>query len=675
LANLTDKDLILIRQLPAATAIQGTDVIPLGQLVNSADIDSGGTIDQLVAFLSGLFNGIAVDFGPDRTAIASPEDGDIFFDTDDGIIYKYESGAWAAKLDFVTGGEMASAISGFLTQAAGDSRYTLQSALSESIGDQVATLLTAGANIAIAYNDSTNTLTLSVPNEGIDDRVAAFLVAGNNISLAYDDVTNMLTIASTVSGGGASGIQYTYSDQDPPTTSGQIRTLQADLSAATAIAIHPTDAQGNSSSDVFQRLKAGAIISIAKDGSNWIRATVTTDYFNESVEVGSVVSEGAIAVNNTVFLSIVSDAPTTSTASGGLVWVKSTTATNLLVGRGYLLDSTSLEHTLPTTAALGEEILLMGISGWSAKSAGLIYLPNNINNTGVRSASGFPRATALLRSLGGADWMVIQSEGIETYTASTSGPGAQVAENLRVAQLAASYTMSAAEITAVTNFVNSLNNAELWNGPVATTFAWYPLLGSTRAQQQINAASPATGDLINLSGTLTHNSSGFTGNGSIYADVSFMGTHWTSSNFRGVFVGFSGVTEGSSSPIFGIEGFGNTYLFGATAVSLKVHMNANEVTPTSLSSPFAGRVGVLSRASGTDVIDRGYLNGVAQPDSITGARTATPELRMLRCNSVNPPAGTTCKGFLLLKSSAGLSNANATSIDTALSTFLNAIGR
>jgi hypothetical protein len=51
MANLTTDDLISIRSLPAATLIQGTDVIPLGQLVEGAESDRGGTVQQLLDLL------------------------------------------------------------------------------------------------------------------------------------------------------------------------------------------------------------------------------------------------------------------------------------------------------------------------------------------------------------------------------------------------------------------------------------------------------------------------------------------------------------------------------------------------------------------------------------------------------------------------------------------------
>lgn len=140
---------------------------------------------------------------------------------------------------------------------------------------RVNSLLTAGDNITLTYDDNANTLTVSAgttgnqttisatapasPSEGdlwidsttadfyvwdsaqwvelsgggsssggtgggltieqVDDRVAGLLVAGNNITLTYDDTANTLTIASTATGGGG-GASVTVSDT-APTSPGQ----------------------------------------------------------------------------------------------------------------------------------------------------------------------------------------------------------------------------------------------------------------------------------------------------------------------------------------------------------------------------------------------------------------------------------------------------------------------
>lgn len=93
----------------------------------------------------------------------------------------------------------------------------------EAVDDEVNALLTAGANIALTYNDAANTLTIAVTglNEVIDDRVAALLVEGTNITLTYNDTANTLTISAagaTIDGAGAAGRLTYWSDTNTLTS-------------------------------------------------------------------------------------------------------------------------------------------------------------------------------------------------------------------------------------------------------------------------------------------------------------------------------------------------------------------------------------------------------------------------------------------------------------------------
>lgn len=75
----------------------------------------------------------------------------------------------------------------------------LDSEMPERIDDRVASLLVAGTNITLTYDDTANTLTVTAAgttSEQIDDRVAALLVQGTNITLAYNDGANTLTISA-----------------------------------------------------------------------------------------------------------------------------------------------------------------------------------------------------------------------------------------------------------------------------------------------------------------------------------------------------------------------------------------------------------------------------------------------------------------------------------------------
>ena len=86
----------------------------------------------------------------------------------------------------------------------------------ERVDDQVAALLTAGANVTLTYDDTAGTLTIAATEddlsnndtddlaegstnlyftaERVDDQVATLLTAGSNITLTYDDTAGTLTI-------------------------------------------------------------------------------------------------------------------------------------------------------------------------------------------------------------------------------------------------------------------------------------------------------------------------------------------------------------------------------------------------------------------------------------------------------------------------------------------------
>jgi Collagen triple helix repeat (20 copies) len=64
----------------------------------------------------------------------------------------------------------------------------------------------------VTWNDIANKpATFPLDPEAVDDRVASLLVAGTNITLTYDDTGNKLTVASTASG----GTDVTISDTKP----------------------------------------------------------------------------------------------------------------------------------------------------------------------------------------------------------------------------------------------------------------------------------------------------------------------------------------------------------------------------------------------------------------------------------------------------------------------------
>lgn len=88
-----------------------------------------------------------------------------------------------------------------------DGSFWINTPYAELVDDRVASLLVAGNNIDLTYNDGAGTITIDVEaltsaditdfSEAVDDRVNALLVAGSNITLTYNDAGNTLTIDAT----------------------------------------------------------------------------------------------------------------------------------------------------------------------------------------------------------------------------------------------------------------------------------------------------------------------------------------------------------------------------------------------------------------------------------------------------------------------------------------------
>lgn len=391
--------------------VQPTDIIP-GERAGAPISMLADTLRSFI--VAAIADGSGVTFGINAPDNASGNQGDIYIRTT-GEIYSRSASTWDLQIDFVSQAELTAALSAaitnhetatdphtvYLTQARGDARYPLLTALNESIDDRVAALLLSGANITLTYNDAANTFTVAstasgggeaqgglrynfnaattfpsatgqvrlnnatiasvtqinihesdrnsaqqgeildviavgtriqiaqedneeiyawfrvsgaTVDNGSDRTIPVTFVSASGVLIAGEVTLNLLQIQGTASGSGASGIQYTYR-----ATAGTGVISAADLSTATTLTLGTPDAQGKVVSDVLARLKAGAIIEIAKDAANRVRYSVTSDHTSGAVGVALAAVYGAIASGDTVFLMIVSDAPNTVVGGTGRV--------------------------------------------------------------------------------------------------------------------------------------------------------------------------------------------------------------------------------------------------------------------------------------------------------------------------------------------------------------------
>ena len=219
--------------------------------------------------------------GSFQTAPTALQDGSLYYNENTSLLYYWNGTAWTATNTSV-------ATTDDLVEGTTNLFVT-----DERIDDRVDSLLTAGSNITLTYDDTANSLTIAstatgggltdlsssdtddlsegsanlyftdaradariaatdtdyvsegssnlyFTDERVDDRVNSLLTAGSNITLTYDDTANTLTVASTASGGGG-GEDYV----DIQTTSG----TQPSASGTDSVAIGKAAVVGSSATN------------------------------------------------------------------------------------------------------------------------------------------------------------------------------------------------------------------------------------------------------------------------------------------------------------------------------------------------------------------------------------------------------------------------------------------
>jgi hypothetical protein len=514
----------------------------------------------------------------------------------------------------------------------------------------------AGSSLTVREVDGTPSIAASViefPNGSLTDQ-------GGGVA--------RLTLAS----GGASGIQYTYNDADPPTASGQIRTLQASLNVATAVAINAADSNGDGATDITARLKTGAIFTIAKDASNYVRFEATADYASGSVSVVMRADQGTILTGDTVYLAIASDAVSTS-GGGGLAYTEFTASAALTEGQGAIANSSSaINFTLPAGLAANQPIEVTGKgTGIWAVLGGTFLTAAGVSNTGLRRLATHQYASARIKAIAPGAWVIQNPSDMTGLELFTDNAGFSPEANAAIAAVEATgVILTPTQKTAANTLMGVLLNNN-WAGLAGV----YLYLGGTAASHAVNWRNPGT-NTITWSGTVTHNANGILGNGSTgYGNTGIQLTSaMQNSNAAATYV-----TSASSGGYLGSNrvGQGVSIKFGpANAVSTQSFANVDQTTGSGLT--FESLLVTRTASSGYTLIRNGTTynsaTGVATSNAVTISSTTNFLVLAVESNG-GPSLYSNAQIGLSAVWSTGLTVSEGTAVSNAIKAFAVALGR
>jgi hypothetical protein len=270
-----------IEEQTRITTLENTDVLGGVRGAPLAPYDMSFEVRTLVAYIqSQVTSGTIVSFGSDRTAIASPANGQVFFDTDDGIVYQYATvGGWTAKMDFVSSAELTTAIASLVTS----------------------TQLTSAISTHVAAADP------------------------HPIYLTQAEATALF---SPIGGDAQGGLRYSWSATTTATpATGTIRFNNATLASVTQLFIHESDRNGAANSEVLDLIATGLRIQVALEDNEevyaWFKVSgaPVDNGSDRTIPVTFVSSAGAFVAGE---VSIALYGATATASGGGATGIKYT---------------------------------------------------------------------------------------------------------------------------------------------------------------------------------------------------------------------------------------------------------------------------------------------------------------------------------------------------------------
>lgn len=343
----------------------------------------------------------------------------------------------------------------YLTNTRGDARYSLlghvhpnangltsgfMSNTDKAKLDGIAAGATVNASDATLVNRANHTgtqvaATISDLSEAIDDRVSTLLVAGANISLVYNDVANTLTISSSGGGGGstptnlaavASPTSITVtSDTGTDATLGAADNTNAGLmlpAEKTKLAGIATGATANSPDAAL----------LARSNHTGTQAASTISDFSEAVDdrISSLLVAGT---NITLSYNDAANTLTISSTGGGgggatnLAALASPTTVTITSDTGADATIAAASGTNAGLFLPGEKTKLAAIEVGATANSPDATLLNRTNHTGTQAASTISdfaeavddRVSSLL--VAGSNINLAYNDGANTLTISATG--------------------------------------------------------------------------------------------------------------------------------------------------------------------------------------------------------------------------------------------------------------
>ena len=141
----------------------------------------------------------------------------------------------------------------------------------EAVQDAVATMLGAGTNVTLNYDDGANTLTVSAAGgldaEAVRDAIGIALVGVGNISVAVNDAADTITISTTATQNSTDAALRDRSTHTGTQTISTVTGLQTELDGKSAVG-HTHDDRYYTEAEVDSKIDAIQKILVIDNGAS-----------------------------------------------------------------------------------------------------------------------------------------------------------------------------------------------------------------------------------------------------------------------------------------------------------------------------------------------------------------------------------------------------------------------